>query len=174
VLRYDGDTVACIADMSGTVPANLGDMVIDDVGRAYVGSQAYEGGVIVRVDPDETSTVVADDLDFPNGMVITPDRKTLIVAESMGQRLTAFTIPGSGEFFVMFKDPTNGASTYSGYRVLAPKAVAANESTVLDFNFASNPPCAYSPFTTCPLPPPENKLDVPVEAGERRYQLAVE
>jgi sugar lactone lactonase YvrE len=96
VLRYDGDTVACVANLSGAVPANLGDMVIDDVGRAYVGSQAYEGGVIVRVDPDETSAVVAEDLDFPNGMVITPDRKTLIVAESIGRRLTAFTIGPDG------------------------------------------------------------------------------
>jgi sugar lactone lactonase YvrE len=92
VLRYDGESVTCVADLSGTVPANLGDMVIDGVGRAYVGSQAFEGGVIVRVDPDKTFTVVADDLDFPNGMVITPDRQTLIVAESMARRLTAFTI----------------------------------------------------------------------------------
>ena len=60
-------------------------MVVDDLGRAYVGSQAREGGVIVRVDPDDTATVVAEDLDFPNGMVITPDRTTLIVAESIGQ-----------------------------------------------------------------------------------------
>ena len=53
--------------------------------------------MIVRVDPDETSTtVVADDLDFPNGMVITPDGQTLIVAESIGRRLTAFTIGGDG------------------------------------------------------------------------------
>jgi sugar lactone lactonase YvrE len=96
VLRYDGETVARVADLSGPVPANLGDMVIDDVGRAYVGSQASEGGVIVRVDPDETSAVVADGLDFPNGMVITPDRKTLIVAESIGRRLTAFTIESDG------------------------------------------------------------------------------
>ena len=44
-------------------------MVIDDAGRAYIGSQAREGGVIVRVDPDDSVTVVADDLDFPNGMV---------------------------------------------------------------------------------------------------------
>jgi sugar lactone lactonase YvrE len=71
-------------------------MVVDDLGRAYVGSQAREGGVIVRVDPDDTTTVVADDLDFPNGMVITPDRTTLIVAESIGRRLTAFTIGADG------------------------------------------------------------------------------
>jgi sugar lactone lactonase YvrE len=96
VLRYDGETIASIADLSGSVPANLGDMVIDDLGRAYIGSQAFEGGVIVRVDPDDTATVVAGNLDFPNGMVITPDRQTLIVAESIGRRLTAFTINADG------------------------------------------------------------------------------
>ena len=96
VLHYDGETVSTLADLSGIVPASLGDMVIDDLGRAYVGSQAHEGGVIVRIDPDDTSTVVAQDLDFPNGMVITPDGKTLIVAESIGRRLTAFTIGADG------------------------------------------------------------------------------
>jgi sugar lactone lactonase YvrE len=96
VLRYDGETVAAVADLSCTAPANLGDMVVDDVGRAYVGSQAFDGGTIVRIDPDDSFTVVAGDLDFPNGMVITPDRTTLIVAESVGRRLTAFTIGRDG------------------------------------------------------------------------------
>ena len=96
VLRYDGDIVTTVADLSDTVPANLGDMVVDDLGRAYVGSQAREGGVIVRLDPGETFTVVAEDLDFPNGMVITPDGRTLIVAESVGRRLTAFAICEDG------------------------------------------------------------------------------
>src|SRR3984957_8502668 len=96
VLRYDGETVVTIADLTDLTPANLGDMVIDDAGRAYVGSQAFEGGVIVRLDPDDSATVVAEDLDFPNGMVITPDGKTLIVAESIGRRLTAVTIDDEG------------------------------------------------------------------------------
>jgi sugar lactone lactonase YvrE len=96
VLRYDGETVDSLADLSDVVPASIGDMVVDDRGRAYVGSQAFEGGVIARVDPDDTVTVVAGDLDFPNGMVITPDGATLIVAESVGRRLTAFTIDSDG------------------------------------------------------------------------------
>ena len=96
VLRYDGDTVVTIADLSDVAPANLGDMVIDDAGRAYIGSQARQGGVIVRLDPDNSAAVAAEDLDFPNGMVITPDRKTLIVAESTGRRLTAFSIDDAG------------------------------------------------------------------------------
>jgi len=94
-LRYDGETVATVTDLSDIVPASLGDMVVDDLGRAYIGTQAREGGVIVRVDPDETVTVVAGDLDFPNGMVITPDG-TLMVAESVGRRLTAFAIGANG------------------------------------------------------------------------------
>ncbi|PJE22098.1 MAG: gluconolactonase [Mycobacterium sp.] len=97
VLRYDGETVSAVADLSDLVPASLGDMVIDDLGRAYIGSQAFDGGIIVRLDTDDTATVVATDLDFPNGMVITADRGTLIVAESMGRRLTAYAIGKDGE-----------------------------------------------------------------------------
>ncbi len=96
LLSYDGETVDTVADLSDIVPANIGDMVVDEHGRAYIGSQAFEGGVIARVDPDNAVTVVADDLDFPNGMVITPDGSTLIVAESVGRRLTAFTVGGDG------------------------------------------------------------------------------
>ncbi len=95
LLRYDGYTVEPVADLSHLVPAVLGDMVIDESGRAYVGSQARESGVIVRVDPDDTVAIVAENLDFPNGMVITPDH-TLIVAESTGRRLTAFSIGADG------------------------------------------------------------------------------
>lgn len=96
VLSYDGDTVTTLVDLSDRVPADLGDMVIDAAGRCYVGSQAYTGGVIVRIDPDGTVHTVASDLDFPNGMVITPDGASLIVAESMGRRLTRYTIDTDG------------------------------------------------------------------------------
>lgn len=96
VLCYDGDSVTTAASLGDAVSADLGDMVVDDVGRAYVGSQAREGGLILRVDPDGTFAVVADGLDFPNGMVITADRTTLIVAESVGRRLTAFIIAADG------------------------------------------------------------------------------
>jgi sugar lactone lactonase YvrE len=96
LLRYDGETVDTVADLSALAPADLGDMVLDSHGRAYIGSQAFSGGVILRVDPDDTVTVVARDLDFPNGMAITPDHRTLIVAESIGRRLTAFSIGADG------------------------------------------------------------------------------
>ena len=84
-------------------------------------------------------------------------------------RLTALTDPEGREFFLMFKDETNRSSTYSGYRVLFPGAVGDGAWTVLDFNFAANPPCAYSPYTLCPLPPEENRLAIEVTAGEKRF-----
>jgi sugar lactone lactonase YvrE len=96
LLRYDGETVSTIADLSDVAPADLGDMVVDHVGRAYIGSQAFQGGIILRVDPDDSVHVVAQHLDFPNGMAITPDRRTLIVAESIGRRLSAFSIDDDG------------------------------------------------------------------------------
>jgi sugar lactone lactonase YvrE len=109
VLRYDGDTVTTVVDLSDVTPASLGDMVVDGAGRAFVGSQARDGGVVVRIDPDDTVSVVADDLDFPNGMVITPEG-TLIVAESTGRRLTEFTIGAGGELSDrrMFADGLDG------------------------------------------------------------------
>jgi sugar lactone lactonase YvrE len=97
LLAYDGETVSTVADLSALAPADLGDMVIDNLGRAYIGSQAFHGGVVLRVDPDNAVSLVAQDLDFPNGMAITADHKTLIVAESIGRRLTAFSIGADGE-----------------------------------------------------------------------------
>lgn len=88
------------------------------------------------------------------------------------QRLTALGEPGSEELFVMFRDETSRTTTYGGFRMLSPKAVANGAYTVLDFNLASNPPCAYSKYTTCPLPPRENTLDVAIEAGEKRHPSA--
>jgi len=65
-----------------------------------------------------------------------------------------------------------GKTTFSGYRMLSAKAVPNGQWTVLDFNMASNPPCAYSKFTMCPLPPRENRLALAIEAGVKRHPTA--
>lgn len=72
--------------------------------------------------------------------------------------------------FVVFGDATNGEETYGGGRFLSVDLPDADGNTVVDFNKAYNPPCAYSPYTTCPLPLPENELPLRVEAGERAYE----
>jgi uncharacterized protein len=84
------------------------------------------------------------------------------------QQLTAFHFPDSPEFFVLFKDTTNTSTTY-GFRMIGAPVVHNGEWTAIDFNVARNPPCAYSPYTTCPLPPAENRLAVSIDAGEKRF-----
>ena len=72
------------------------------------------------------------------------------------------------EVFFVFRDRTSGKESYGAGRFL--KALPAkNGRIVLDFNRAYNPPCAFTPFATCPLPPPENWLPFPVPAGEKKY-----
>ena len=76
--------------------------------------------------------------------------------------------PGAKELFLIFADRTSGKETYGAGRFLyAP--MPENGRIVLDFNKAYNPPCAFTPYATCPLAPPENRLDVRVTAGERKY-----
>jgi uncharacterized protein (DUF1684 family) len=73
-----------------------------------------------------------------------------------------------GTLFLIFGDQSNENETYKSGRFLyADKPV--NGEVTLDFNKAENPPCAFTPYATCPLPPAGNKLDVPVNAGEKKY-----
>jgi uncharacterized protein (DUF1684 family) len=83
-------------------------------------------------------------------------------------RLIAVGTREAGSWRVPFKDATNRSSTYQAGRYLAVAPADASGWTVLDFNRAYNPPCAYSRYTVCMLPPPENRLPIPVTAGEKR------
>jgi uncharacterized protein (DUF1684 family) len=68
----------------------------------------------------------------------------------------------------MLRDGTSGSLTYAGGRYLVTD-LPSDDQLVLDFNKAHNPPCAYTDFATCPLPPPQNKLAVPIMAGELKF-----
>jgi uncharacterized protein (DUF1684 family) len=68
-----------------------------------------------------------------------------------------------------FRDETNGDTTYVGGRFLIAE-MPKNGKLIVDFNQAYNPPCAYTDYATCPLPPPENRLPVRIEAGEKAYR----
>jgi hypothetical protein len=82
----------------------------------------------------------------------------------------------SGGIFLPFRDATSGSSTYGACRYLLDTAKGADlgmdgDRIVLDFNFAYNPSCSYDARWVCPLAPPPNRLDVPIEAGERMDKL---
>jgi len=105
VLRVrDGGEPEVHADLSGLAPWHLNDMVVDAEGRAYVGNFGFDimsgatirSTCVVRVDPDGSAAVAADDLRFPNGTVIFPDGRTLVVAETLAGRLTAFDVGDDG------------------------------------------------------------------------------
>ena len=83
-------------------------------------------------------------------------------------QLDAVIEQGSDELFVMFADKTTGTETYgSGRYLYCP--MPSNGRTVIDFNKAYNPPCAFTQFATCPLPPRQNRLPVAIQAGEKKY-----
>jgi sugar lactone lactonase YvrE len=104
ILRWDGSSTTVHADVAEHCGGHLNDMVVDGSGRAYVGNFGFDlmafadprTANLIRVDPDGTSTVEAEEMYFPNGSVITPDGTTLIVGETAGARYTAFTISGDG------------------------------------------------------------------------------
>ena len=136
VLRLDSDGLAEHADVSGLSRHLCNDMVVDGRGRAWVGNfgfdldemvrrvgpeQMFENHPttnLVRVDPDGSVHLAADDMHFPNGSVVTPDGRTLVVAETMALRLTAFDIADDGSL--------------SNRRVWAPTGARAPDGICLD------------------------------------------
>jgi sugar lactone lactonase YvrE len=104
LLRLDPDGLKTHADLDTLASFYCNDMVVDGKGRAYVGNFGYDllsgepqkPAELILVNPDGSARVAADGFDFPNGTVISPDGKTLVVGESMGHRLTAFNIQADG------------------------------------------------------------------------------
>lgn len=135
-------------------------------------------------DYDPQARVLADVVAAPEEELRLPvSRDEEIVATRFGRAefelygndrsLDVFWIGGyGGGLFLPFRDATSGVTTYGAGRYLYDTIKGADlgqrdEALVLDFNFAYNPSCAYDPRWACPLAPPGNVLDAPVEAGER-------
>ena len=87
-------------------------------------------------------------------------------------RLRPFTTRPK-HFYIVFNDATSGHETYEAARFLAAE-LRDDDTTIIDFNEAYNPPCAFNPFTTCPIPLPVNRLRASVLAGEKKYSGHVE
>ena len=82
-------------------------------------------------------------------------------------QLVLYASDDSDELFVPFRDATSGKETYGAGRYL--EVHAHGDHVTIDFNYAYNPNCAYDPSWSCPLPPPENWLKVPIRAGEKTF-----
>ncbi len=122
----------------------------------------FEPYTPVKKIPILNVTNMIEEQDSPGALVFTIDGKEL--------RLDPVIEEGSEDWFVMFADETNGAETYGAGRYLYVKPVAAGGQTYIDFNKAYNPPCAFTDFATCPLPPKQNKLALAIPSGEKKYR----
>ncbi len=83
--------------------------------------------------------------------------------------LTLFRDPATGSLFLPFRDATSGRETYGAGRYLEVHPTEHN-TLIVDFNYAYSPYCAYNEQWVCPMTPPENRLDVPIRAGELNFE----
>ncbi|WP_405577720.1 DUF1684 domain-containing protein [Streptomyces sp. NBC_01190] len=140
---------------------------------SHIETYAFDPRWVTRA----TFTPVADDRRIPfehirdnggsRGMIVPGDISLSL--DGVDYTLAAFD--DDGTLLLVFGDPTNGVSTYGSGRFLyVPRDQSGQEreTVVLDFNRAFVPPCGFSAEYNCPLPPPQNRLHLPVEAGEKR------
>ncbi len=123
-------------------------------------------------------------------MILAEDGATIDIANVLGQlepsavmghfeferdgkthRLVMLGDEDSESLWIIFADRTNGHDTYGAGRFLYSDGMPENGQLVVDFNKSYNPPCAFNDYSTCPLPPQENRLDLSVTAGEKGYHV---
>ncbi len=186
-VRYFGHHVFTNVDESGFL-ATFADIVVEVCRRddelmirprdpknptrsGYAGTPTFPPSIRWVVDG------TFEPLDAPRSITVATSAEGLThVFESCGDirceieqttvRLTTFNDEDPDELFIVFTDLTSGSTTYGACRFLSVAAPGPDGGVVVDFNRATNPPCAYTDFTTCPLPPRTNHLNVRVEAGE--------
>jgi uncharacterized protein (DUF1684 family) len=140
---------------------------------------AFGGLDCFPVDP-EWRLVLPFEVAAPGTTIVTPDVIGLETDEAVAgwlhltrdgveQRLAVLPGGEDGALWLIFGDATNGETTYAGGRFLYTEP-PRGDSVVADFNLAYNPPCVFTPYATCPLPPPGNRLPFAVTAGERAYR----
>ena len=104
------------------------------------------------------------------GQTVSSKNAGKLFFEINGTKYTLDVIDESGpNLFIVFADQTSGKSTYGAGRFIDIPKPDSDGNTVIDFNNAYNPPCAFTAFATCPLPPKQNRLSVKIEAGEKNY-----
>ena len=129
-----------------------------------------------RVEADWVAFDPPQSLGIPNvlGVIDTMPVPGKAVFERDGKRhelLPVLESADAKQLFFIFADRTSGKETYGAGRFLYAEP-AQDGKVVLDFNRAYNPPCVFTPYATCPLAPPENRLSIAVHAGEKRYRSA--
>lgn len=174
ILVADGDRRIEVIRRTGSVALRIHDLEAPHL-QAYDGIPAYppsESWVVAgRFTPYEeprifTTGAVVDGLEHHHRAV------GVIDFEIAGAALQLVAFSGREDgLHVLFTDATSGVTTYAACRSLVIPAPEADGTVTLDFNRASNLPCAFTDYATCPVAPPENRLPVSIEAGEKTPQF---
>jgi len=167
-----GDLRLCVIDRGGRLAVRTWDTA-SDRRRAFTGIDHWPVDPAWRLRARFEPT--------PEARIAVPDVLG-IVDEQPSPGTVAFDVGGAehwlqglsggpnGELWLVFGDETNGQETYRGGRFVYTAAPSDDGRVTLDFNRSYNPPCVFSPFATCPLPWPANRLPIRVEAGERTLE----
>jgi uncharacterized protein len=150
---------------------------LSSVRTAFAGIDRYPVSIDWRFDARFITHEPADTIEVPNvlgGVGRTASPGTVVFSVN-GDEYSLRMWKDSDDpanFFTAFADRTNGGETYGGGRFLWVDAPDENGWTVVDFNRAYNPPCVFTDYATCPLPPRENRLPFAIPAGEKMYHAA--
>ena len=143
----------------------------NEIRRSFTGRKWFSVDETFRVVARYAPLAEPEPLEVPNvlGDIERYTATAFVHFEIDGQ---AYSMKGigsrEGRLWFIFRDLTSGQETYPATRFLTSE-VPENGEVVVDFNKAVNPPCAFNPYTTCPLPLPENRLNVRITAGELKY-----
>ena len=124
--------------------------------------------VTARIEPAPGRTVDVPDV-FGSTDAVPSLGDLAFEVDGVTHRLQALSGGDDGTLWLIFGDATNGHETYGGGRYLYTDAPDSAGAVTVDFNRAYNPPCVFTPYATCSLPWPANRLPIRVEAGERRF-----
>lgn len=138
----------------------------------FHGIERYDVNPEYRVVATLETTSTPKKIDITNvlGQTTAQDSPGTLVFTLKGKEYRLDALLEGEELFVIFGDPTNEKETYPSGRYLYANLPGPDGKTILDFNKAYNPPCAFTPFATCPLPPSQNGLAVAITAGEKNFQ----
>jgi uncharacterized protein (DUF1684 family) len=136
----------------------------------FAGLHWYNVDPTLRVEADLKPFSEPRDILIPNVLGGSFKYKSpgLLVFRIKGKKYTLQPVEEGEKLFIIFRDETARSETYGAGRFLYA-AKPENGKVILDFNKAENPPCAYTAFATCPLPPQQNRLKVAIKAGEKRF-----
>lgn len=125
--------------------------------------------VEARFDPVEEGTTMM--IENVLGQMVEYDVAGDLTFTADGHEVNMVALGTGDRLFLPFADATSGSETYPGGRFLYIDRPAPGEPAIVDFNVSYNPPCAINPHTTCPLPPPRNRLPFAIRAGEKHYEM---